>query len=140
MLTTTSVLVGAWVESQIQAGATPHISWQVLCYVLLTAAEVMVSITALEFAYTQAPNRMKSVIMNLYLVSVAIGNFAPMVVNFWNENPDGSTKLGPVGYYIFFSCWMVGGAVAFVFAARKYKPKTYLQEEISDAEADIEMR
>jgi len=35
---------------------------------------------------------------------------------------------------------MVGGAVAFVFAARNYKPKTYLQEEVGDAEADIDMR
>ena len=40
----------------------------------ITGAEVLVSITALEFSYTQAPNSMKSFIMGLFLLSVSLGN------------------------------------------------------------------
>ena len=42
----------------------------------ITAAEVMVSITRLEFSYTQAPRKMKSFVMGVYLlVAIALGNF-----------------------------------------------------------------
>ena len=48
--------------------------WQFLPYLVMTQAEVMVSITGLEFAYTQAPRKMKSTIMGFWLLSVALGN------------------------------------------------------------------
>ena len=47
--------------------------WQILAYVVLTASEVLVSITALEFSYKQAPLRMKSFIMALFLFSTSVG-------------------------------------------------------------------
>jgi hypothetical protein len=52
----------------------PSIAWQILAYIVLTAAEVLVSVTCLEFSYTQAPKKMKSFIMSLYLLSVSAGN------------------------------------------------------------------
>jgi proton-dependent oligopeptide transporter, POT family len=55
--------------------------WQILAYVVLTAAEVLVSITALEFSYKQAPLRMKSFIMALFLLSISLGNAITAVVN-----------------------------------------------------------
>lgn len=136
-LAATSFVVCAYAESLIEAGQTPSIWWQVLAYVLLTAAEILVSITALEFAYTQAPNRLKSVVMCLYLVSVAIGNTLPMAVNFFMENPDGTTKLTGVQYYLFFVFTMLAAATIFSMLARKYMPKDFVQEE-DDPEADLE--
>ena len=62
------------VQNWIDQGERPSIGWQVLAYAILTASEVMVSITGLEFAYTQAPKKMKSVIMALFLMSVSFGN------------------------------------------------------------------
>ena len=41
----------------------------------------MVSITCLEFAYTQAPVSMKSVVMALFLFSVSLGNYFTAGVN-----------------------------------------------------------
>ncbi|MGD2138266.1 MAG: MFS transporter, partial [Gammaproteobacteria bacterium] len=38
----------------IDDGGRPFIGWQLLAYVVLTSAEVMVSITCLEFSYSQA--------------------------------------------------------------------------------------
>ncbi len=71
----------ALAQSWIDAGETPSIGWQILAYAVLTASEVMVSITGLEFAYTQAPKKMKSVIMALFLMSVSLGNFFTATVN-----------------------------------------------------------
>jgi POT family proton-dependent oligopeptide transporter len=48
---------------------------------VLTASEVLVSITALEFSYKQAPLRMKSFIMALFLLSTSVGNAMTAGVN-----------------------------------------------------------
>jgi POT family proton-dependent oligopeptide transporter len=69
-----SFALAAWVQEAIDSGATPSIAWQLLDYVVLTSAEVMVSITCLEFSYTQAPKRLKSFVMSFFMVSVATGN------------------------------------------------------------------
>ncbi|MEX0810678.1 MAG: POT family MFS transporter [Chitinophagales bacterium] len=74
------VIVG-YAEGLIQNGITVSIMWQFVAFAILTAAEVMVSITALEFSYTQAPNSMKSFIMGLYMLSVSLGNSITTVVN-----------------------------------------------------------
>ena len=76
------------VQGWIDAGERPSIGWQVLAYAILTASEVMVSITGLEFAYTQAPKRMKSVIMALFLMSVSLGNLFTATVNHYIVVPD----------------------------------------------------
>lgn len=132
-LTTTSFLLCAWIESRIQSGIAPTILWQVFSYILLTAAEVMVSITALEFAYTQAPNRMKSVVMSLFLLSVAAGNLVPMAVNFVIENPDGSSKITGVEYYLMFSGLMLLSAIIFSLMARNFPTQTFVQDsEVND--------
>ncbi|XP_053658366.1 peptide transporter family 1-like [Anopheles marshallii] len=51
-----------------------HMLWLVPQYVVITAGEVMFSITGLEFSYSQAPESMKSVIQAFWLLTVAIGN------------------------------------------------------------------
>ena len=76
-----SFLIVAWIEKQIQSGHSVSAWWQILAYVVLTAAEILVSITALEFSYKQAPLRMKSFIMALFLLSTSLGNFMIAGVN-----------------------------------------------------------
>lgn len=76
-----SFMIVAWIEGRIHSGIPTHINWQFFAYAILTAAEVMVSITALEFSYTQAPNRLKSIIMGLFLISISWGNTITTVVN-----------------------------------------------------------
>lgn len=76
------VIVG-WIESSVFLGEPVSVGWQLLAYFILTAAEVMVSITALEFSYTQAPNEMKSFVMSLFLISIAMGNLVTTGVNQW---------------------------------------------------------
>ena len=116
-------------QVQIDAGGTPHIGWQLLAYVVLTSAEVMISITCLEFSYTQAPQKMKSFIMAFFMMSIALGNLFTSAVNFIIQNDDGSSRLAGADYYWFFTLLMFATAVAFVFVARNYPSKSYLQAE-----------
>jgi len=57
------------------------ILWQVLPYVLLTLGEVLVSATGLEFAYSQAPAKLKGVLMSFFNLSVTVGNLWVLVAN-----------------------------------------------------------
>ncbi|KAE8581659.1 hypothetical protein XENTR_v10024882 [Xenopus tropicalis] len=57
-----------------------HVAWQVPQYVLLSAGEVMFSVTGLEFSYSQAPISMKSVLQAGWLFTIAIGNVIVLIV------------------------------------------------------------
>lgn len=127
-----SVLSFVWIaliQARIDAGFHPNICWQLPAYLLLTSAEVMVSITLLEFSYTQAPRTMKSFVMSLYMAAVALGNLFTSAVNFFLENPDGSSRLAGASYFWFFAVLMAATAVGFLWHSRQYQEKTYLQEE-----------
>jgi proton-dependent oligopeptide transporter, POT family len=71
----------AWIEARIQSGNVVSVWAQIAAYLVLTASEVLVSITALEFSYKQAPLRMKSFIMALFLLSTSVGNMMTAAVN-----------------------------------------------------------
>ncbi len=76
-----SFVMIAWVEGRIEQGIQTHVGWQLLAFFIITVAEVLVAITALEFSYTQAPNAMKSFIMGLFWLTVTAGNFITTEVN-----------------------------------------------------------
>ncbi|EGF28622.1 POT family MFS transporter [Rhodopirellula baltica] len=77
----------ALLQERVDAGSQPSIGWQFLAYAVLTASEVMVSITCLEFAYTQAPKTMKSIVMAVFLFSVSMGNVFTATVNRYIQTP-----------------------------------------------------
>jgi POT family proton-dependent oligopeptide transporter len=115
-------VIVAVLQSRIDtSGAgTVNVMWQFFPYLFMTQAEVMVSITGLEFAYTQAPSRMKSTIMGFWLLTVALGNQLVVVV----------TKLPEMSLLRFF--WIFAGlmaAAAFLFSIRAafYRYKDYTQ-------------
>ena len=125
-------LIPAWVENQIAMGQTPNIAWQLLSYVFLTAAEVMVSITCIEFSYTQAPKKMKSFVMAGFMLSVSLGNVFTALVNLVIQNKDGSSKLVGAEYFLFFAGAMLLAAVIFIPVAMLYKEKYFIQDESED--------
>lgn len=135
-LTAGSYVVIWYIQTMIDAGQKPSVNWQFLAYVILTLGEAMVSITGLEFSYTQAPNKMKSAVMALWLFTVSMGNLFTAGVNYFIRNPDGSSKLDDQHYYMFFAELMFGAAIIFVIVASFYKGRTYLQSQ----EASLEER
>lgn len=121
--TAASFMIVALSEHMIQTGETPSILWQFSAYILITLSEVMVSVTALEFSYTQAPPAMKSFITSFYLLSVSLGNFITAAVNGLAQGLTGAA------YFWFFAGLMTATAVAYIFAASRYKGQVYLQEK-----------
>jgi POT family proton-dependent oligopeptide transporter len=113
----------------IDAGQKPSVNWQFLAYIILTLGEAMVSITGLEFSYTQAPNKMKSAVMALWLFTISMGNLFTALVNRFIRNPDGTVKMNDQQYFLFFAALMLAAAVVFVIVAGFYRGKTYLQSQ-----------
>ncbi|RMG41807.1 MAG: MFS transporter [Planctomycetota bacterium] len=128
-LTVPAFALPGLLQMRIDAGHRPHIYWQVAAYVIMTMAEVLVSITALEFSYTQAPRRMKSFVMGLFLLSVSLGNFFTAEINHFIETQrrQGREFLAGADYYWFFTAAMFLTACGFVIFAQFYRGRTYLQ-------------
>lgn len=105
-----SFLIIGLAQTRLASGVSVSVMWQVFAYVILTIAEVLVSVTALQFAYTQAPQASASLVTALYLVSVAVGNL-------WTALYNGAlTSLlgGPetARYYLFFATLPIGASFA----------------------------
>ncbi len=122
-------VVSAMIEQRIVDGDAPSIAWQILAYAVLTVAEIFVYLTGLEFSYSQAPRKMKSMIMAFYLLAISVGNLITAWINAAIVRPDGSSRLPGSDYYWFFAGLMAGAAVVYVFVARFYREKTYIQPE-----------
>lgn len=128
-VTVVAFVISAWIEIQIAAGLRPNVVWQLFAYLVITSAEVMVSITCLEFSYTQAPKGLKSFVMALFLLSVSLGNAFTSLVNYFIQNEDGGVRLAGADYYWFFAGVMLGVSILFIAVAKYYTGKTYLQGE-----------
>ncbi|MBI1302344.1 MAG: hypothetical protein GC172_00890 [Phycisphaera sp.] len=105
----------------------PSIAWQIVAFLVLTAAEVLVSVTCLEFSYTQAPKKMKSFVMSLYLLSVSAGNVLTALVNKFTQDADGNSLLPGASYYWFFTTLMLAAAVVYIVVSLFYREREYLQ-------------
>jgi POT family proton-dependent oligopeptide transporter len=131
-LTVPSFALIAMAQQRIDVGQTPHISWQIAAYLVLTAAEVMVSITALEFSYTQAPRKMKSFVMGMYLLfGIAFGNWFASKVNEYiaERESAGNPILEGAAYFWFFTGAMLVMAVVFSIYSMFYRGQTFIQGE-----------
>ena len=111
------VVVGIF-ESLLDSGHTLSVAWQIIPYLIITCSEVMVSITGLEFAYTQAPRTMKSTIMSFWLLTVFIGNLLDAYIAKIN------IFQGSLFFY-FFAALMFVVSLIFVMSAAKYKVRNY---------------
>jgi POT family proton-dependent oligopeptide transporter len=135
LVTAATLGVSMLIETWIAGGETPAIWWQILAYLLLTSAEILISITALEFSYTQAPLRLKSFIMGLYLLSVSLGNFFTARVNAYIEKT-GDGGLEGADYYAFFLKVLLATFAVFLVTSFFYKEQRYIQEEELDQPDD----
>mgnify|MGYP001828307335 FL=1 len=128
-LTVVAFAIPTLVQMYIDQGGMPHIGWQLLAYVVLTSGEVMVSITCLEFSYTQAPKTMKSFVMAFFMLSISLGNLFTSGVNFFIQNPDGSSQLEGADYFLFVTLLMLVTAILFTLVVRYYRGVSYIHDE-----------
>ncbi len=127
------IVVGA-IQLSMDGGARPSILWQIAPYALLTFGEVLVSATGLEFAYSQAPAKMKGVLMSFWSLSVTVGNLWVLLVNAAVKGEGvtaaiESTGIGAMSFQMFFFAgFALVAAVAFGLYARRYQMVDHYRE------------
>jgi len=120
----------ALIESKLTSDGSLNILWQVFPYILITAAEILISITALEFAYSQSPKSSKSLVMAVYLGCIALGNAVTAITNAVITNQDGTSALPGADYYWFFTMLVLIAGVLFIGVAKLYWGKSFLEADV----------
>lgn len=118
-------------QIRIDQGLDVSILWQCAAMLVLTIAEIMVSITALEVAYTKAPQGSKSIVMGLFYLSVSLGNFITALVNQLLDTVRDISALSGSGYYFFFSLLMIVTTCSlwlFVHRSQYWRTELYFLE------------
>lgn len=121
VLSAISFLVIWWLQVQIDAGAAPSVGWQLLAYIIITAAEVLIYQTGLEYAYEQAPPSMKSTIMSFWLMTIAAGNFLVSGINSSIASGGLFSFLKGADYYLFFLVLMVFISIIYILVSGRFK-------------------
>jgi POT family proton-dependent oligopeptide transporter len=116
-------------QTRVDSGAQLSVLWQTLPYLILTTAEVLISTTGLEFAFTQAAAEMKSTIMSFWLLTVAFGNLlVPLITKFQGyilpaaAEGSASASVNPATFYLYAGLTLAV-AVVFMFVAVRYKER-----------------
>ncbi len=128
-LTAISFVIIAFLQEKIDQGQHPTVWWQILAYFILAAAEVLVSVTCLEYAYTQSPKSMKSTMTALYLLGISLGNIFTSMVNNSIANNGFFAKFTGASYFWLFIGILLAFFVLYLFVAKRLPEKSYLNEE-----------
>ena len=67
-------------EEIVTTPSTVHMAWLIPQYMVISAAEVMLSVTGLAFSFSQAPVSMKSLLQAVWLLTISFGNVIVMIV------------------------------------------------------------
>ena len=115
-----SFLVTALVQSIVESSPPSSVTvfMQIPQYLVMTVAEILVSVAGLEFAYENAPTTMKSTIMSMFLLATAVGDVMGGLIYTILGN------LPPVWLYVIFSVLMVLNACVFIRLSGRFVPYT----------------
>src|SRR5262249_36988331 len=127
-LTAFSYVVVAWLQTRVDAGEAVSILWQTAPYVILTLAEVLVSTTGLEFAFTQAAPTMKSTIMGFWYLTIALGNLLVLVITSVLGGGHGEGSVTPQRFMLYAGMTFVV-AILFSLIALRYRYRDTLAAE-----------
>ncbi|KAG1683556.1 Peptide transporter family 1 [Nymphon striatum] len=111
---------------------TLHIALQLPQYFVITAAEIMLSITGLQFSYSQAPKAMKTVLSAAWLLTVSFGNCIVLIMELIGTLPKPSQE------YFLFAAIMAADMILLSILAYFYKYVKYedLEENHEDPKND----
>ncbi len=128
--------LSAGVEYKITAASqakSVSVFWQLPQIVLISVGEILISVTGLEFAYTQAAIQLKSTVAALFLLTSAIGDLLTGVL----YSALYPVLSGPV-MLLFFSGLMLLNFVAFLYVASRYQPVIVVDEKVRATEEENE--
>lgn len=122
-LAATAFAVAFLIQKRIDAGLVPHILWQSPVYLFLTTAEIMISVTCLEISYTRAPESMKSIIMAIFMLSIATGNLITASINFFTSHiAQNGPPISNTSLYLFFTALMLSATALFKILSPRLMP------------------
>lgn len=91
------------------------VMWLVAAYVVVTFAELCISIVGLELAFTEAPKHMKSQVTSVFLFTVFVGDIlAGLLASVY-------PKMTPGTYFGLLTAMMIVVAVVFYGVARNFE-------------------
>jgi len=122
-----SYVMAGLINVPVAAGERLSILWQLGPYLLLTTAEILISTTGLEFAYSQAPRQMKGTIMSFWNLTVTAANLAVAVASALNVFR-GSAQ------FFFYAGLALAAALALGLLARGYRTVDYYQKAAAAGE------
>jgi POT family proton-dependent oligopeptide transporter len=126
LLTAVSFVIISLIQTSIDAGGQPSVWWQILAYLVLAWGEILVSITGLEYAYTNSPKSMKSTMTAIWYSAVSIGNLGVALVNGNIAKGGFLAQLEGASYFWFFTGLMFASTVVFMLVAGKLKETKYV--------------
>ncbi|MBY0348936.1 MAG: POT family MFS transporter [Hydrotalea flava] len=132
-LTGASFIIIALIQTAIDHGGYPSVWWQILAYAILSASEVMVSITGLEYAYTNSPKSMKSTMSAIWLLTVAVGNLFTAFVNSSIASGGIFAKFTGASYFWLFVAILSGFLIVYMLIAKMLPEKNYVLEDAASA-------
>ncbi|PJF17277.1 hypothetical protein PSACC_02898 [Paramicrosporidium saccamoebae] len=106
---------------QVCVSGCVNIFWQLPQYFIITCAEVFLSVTGLEFAYSQAPASMKSVCQAGWLLTVAGGNLIVIIVTLIDPISWFGPKNAMAWNFCLWTVIMAAGTFIFAGLACGYK-------------------
>ncbi|WP_044174168.1 POT family MFS transporter [Flectobacillus major] len=125
-LTAVSFVIISLIQTSIDAGNHPSVWWQILAYLILAWGEIMVSITGLEYAYTNSPKSMKSTMSAIWFSTVSIGNLFVSLINENIANGGFFAQLSGASYFWFFTGLMFASTILFFIIAGRLKETRYV--------------
>ena len=126
LLTAITFIIIAFLQESIDKGGHPTVWWQILAYLGLSIAEILVSITCLEYAYTHSPKSMKSTMSALYLLTISVGNYFDSLVNKSIVNNGFFAQYTGAKYYWLFIGILMAFFILYIFVAKRLPEKNYV--------------
>ncbi len=122
-LAAASFVIVAGLQQRVDDGEKLSILWQFLPYIVLTLAEVLVSTTGLEFAFSQAEKSMRSMVTGLWNATVAVGNYVVILITMLLKDDSGKSAVSADRFMLYAGMTAVV-AVVFCIVAAFYKYRT----------------
>ena len=108
-------------------GEKVTVAWQMLAYLALTVAEILISVTGLELAFVAAPKNMKSFVTGMWLASVGLANLflnVPVTQLYSIMNPG--------IYFAMLAAALVAVALAFIFVAKRFNRLVEMEKAVEE--------
>jgi POT family proton-dependent oligopeptide transporter len=126
----TAFAIAGILNVPVAAGQRISVVWQVVPYVVLTIGEILVSVTGLEFAYTQAPLTMKSVIQSFWNLTTAAANLAVALAS-------ALAFFQGTALFFYYAAFAYLAALGLALVARRYKVVDWYQRAPTGRPADL---